>query len=287
MKKFTAYILLLAGIILALTSCKPDEGGKEGLGAIISKENIKVSIKISDENENEIHVKLETPECVGRFICIPAGINETGLEFTKLVGRSGDYKLAVQVYNSGGLSEVVEIPFTITRDIFELYLTNSDVNGKVWRIDGSKAGHIGCGPEDKTWSEWWNPDAYSQPASLYNDDIIFYPSGKMYLDNKGDSFIHESLAALFPEGNKNNSFTTTHYTPADDATWEIVNDESGTTWLVMHKAFPAYPATPSALQSGRYKISALTEDSMHITLYPGGIAWHYLLTSTPRETAEQ
>lgn len=284
MKNIATYIIisLMVGVALVSTSCKPDESSKGGLGTIIGKEDIQVSIVIDDENENIIHVKLETPECIGRFVCIPAGINQTGLEFSKEVGRSGDYIMNVQVYNSGGLSETVEIPFTIHRDIFELYLTNNDVNGKTWRIDGSLAGHIGCGPEEQTWNEWWAPAPNSLSSHLYDDDLIFYPSGKLYLDNKGASFMNESLASEFTDGDPSGSFITTEYTPSNEATWKIVNDESGVTWLEMNKAFPAYAVNPSVLRSSRYKVVSLTEDAMHITFYPGGISWHYFLTSTPR-----
>lgn len=281
MAKIYSYLLIVS-LIMGIYSCRPHDEDSAGLGKVIAKEDIKVSISFDENNSNIILFKLLTPGCQGRFMCPEAGINQTGLEGSKLVGWKGDYILKVQVYNEGGLSDVVEMPFHIDTDIYAKYLAGENESGKKWRINGAVSGHIGCGPESATWNEWWNPDPNSLDGALYDDDMIFYLSEKFYLDNKGASFMNESTAGLFPDGNPGGSFITTHYKPSDSATWKIVLDESGASWLVFTNGFPAYAVNPDAVKGGKYRIDELSETKLKLTYLPGGIAWHYELTSAPR-----
>ena len=293
MKKIflAGFTVLMAAI--AFTACDPQENKDEQLGKIISADQIKVTVTKDSSDPNLYHFKLTTPSCLGVFSCPEAGINKRGVtEFSQQVAWANDYILNVQVYNTGGLSDAIEIPFSVDvtdpticeNEMYKLLTGGCDTpNGKSWRIKGEEGGHIGLGPDGSTWNEWWAPGPFSQNSALYDDDMIFIlnPEQQFILKNYGGSLMNESTASLFPDGNSSGSFVTTGYTPADNASWSIVN-EGGTNYLVLTNGFPAYAVDQSALNSGKYKIFSLTATDLHIMYVAGGNNWHYLLTSTAR-----
>lgn len=278
--------------VFAMTSCDPQEDNDKGLSKIIAVEDIQVEIKEDATDPNVFHFKLLTPKCIGVFKSAQAGINKTSSEFTQRVLWEGTYDITVNAMNPGGMSEAKTFSFTVTQtdptvcenEIFKLLTGGCDAEGgKTWRIDGSVAGHVGCGAEDAESNNWWNPAPWEFDPALYDDDLIFFlnASQTIMLDNKGASFMNEATASLFPDGDPASSFVTTHYTPSTDASWSIETKDDEN-WLVLNNAFPAYAVNPGAIESGKYKILELTETRMHIVFLPGGISWHYILTSTPR-----
>ncbi|MDH6305041.1 hypothetical protein M2459_001778 [Parabacteroides sp. PF5-5] len=286
-------ILFAALLLVNFSSCDPQEDGLKNLGNVVAAGDIKVSVTPDTSDPNLFHFALTTPNCVGIFTCPEASINKTGvLEFSQSISWANNYVLNVQVYNKAGISEAVQIPFTVTETdpsicenkLFKLLTGGCDApNGKTWRIKGEVEGHVGCGEEGSSTNNWWNPAPFELNSALYDDDITFIlnPEQQMVLDNKGASLMNESTASLFPDGDSSGSFVTTHYKPSTDAGWAITT-ENGENWLVLSNAFPAYAVNEGAVTNGRYKIVSLTETDMHIVFLPGGISWHYLLTSSPR-----
>lgn len=278
--------------VFAMTSCDPQEDSDKGLPATIAANDIKVEIKEDPADPNLFHFKLLTPECVGIFKSSQAGINKTSSDFAQRVLWAGSYEVEVSVMNPGGISDAATFNFTVTQtdptvcenDILKKLTGGCNAEGgKVWRIDGNLSGHIGCGAADAESNNWWNPGPWEADPALYDDDLIFFLNATqtVMLDNKGASLMNESTAELFPDGDPEGSFVTTHYKPSTEASWAI-ESKDGEDWLILNNAFPAYPVNPDAMKSGKYKILELTDTHMHIVFLPGGISWHYLLTSEPR-----
>ncbi len=292
MKNIINSIITLTIIAFTFSACDPHEDSAKDLGSIVNKNDIKIDVTTVPSKTNDFQFTLTTPECVGMFSCPELGIGYTGISFAKYVPWAGTYNMTVQVYNKAGISESVSIPFTVEatdpaicqNDLFKKLTGGCDMpQGKTWRIDGSKSGHIGCGPENANSNEWWNPGPYSLPGALYDDDLTFVLNAqqKCILSNKGASYMNESTASMFPDGDPAGSFVTTHYTPSPNASWSI-ETQNQTNWLVLTGAVPAYGVNPASLTSGKYKIVSITDTDMHIVFLPGGISWHYYLTSTPR-----
>ncbi|WP_163224014.1 hypothetical protein [Bacteroides sp. 214] len=293
MKNIVKSGILALITVFAMTSCDPQEDSNKGLPPVIAVENIKAEIKVDATDPNLFHFKILTPECVGVFKSAQAGISKTGNEFSQRILWEGTYEVTVNVMNPGGMSEAATFSFTVSQtdptvcenEIFQKLTGGCDAEGgKVWRIDGSLPGHIGCGAEDATSNNWWNPGPWDFDPALYDDDLIFFLNSTqtVLLDNKGKSFMNESTAELFPDGDSSSSFVTTHYTPSTEASWAI-ETKDGEDWLILNNAFPAYAVNAGAIDSGKYKILELTETHMHIVFLPGGISWHYYLTSLPRD----
>lgn len=292
MKKILKASIPVLLALFVMTACDPQEDSNKGLPAVVAVENIKVEIKEDLSDPNLFHFKLLTPKCLGIFKAPQIGISKTGSEFTQRVVWEGSYDVTVNVMNPGGMSDAATFTFVVSQtdptvcenDIFSKLTGGCNaVGGKTWRIDGSLVGHIGCGEETATSNNWWAPGPWALNAALYDDDLIFFlnSSQTVMLDNKGASFMNESTASLFPDGNSADSFVTTHYIPSTEAGWSV-ETKNGENWLILNNVFPAYAVNSNAVESGRYKILELTETHMHLAYIPGGISWHYLLTSEPR-----
>ncbi len=288
--KTIAFALILG---FAFGACDPQEDVHESLGNIVSTSDIKVAVTTPDASKpNDFLFTLTTPSCVGMFKCPELGIDFIGSEFSQYIPWAGNYNFEVTVYNKAGISEPVIIPVIIRttdpsicdNNLYKLLTGGcSSPDGKKWRIKGEISGHIGCGEEGSSYNNWWNPDPWSLDPALYDDDMTFIlnSSQKYVLNNKGASLMNESTASLFPDGNSSGTFVTHYYTPSPNASWAITKNGNDN-WLVLKGAVPAYGVNPASLANGQYKIVSITETDMHIVYLPGGISWHYYLTTAPR-----
>jgi hypothetical protein len=294
MKDLFKYSFLSWIAILAITACAPQEGSSPDIGmSAMSPDAVRVSVTPDANDPNLFHFKLESPTgCLAMFSCPEIGLSTQGVEFSLRIVWAGDYNLSVVVYNQSGMMEPVSVPFSVSETdpnicdnaMYALLTGGCDAaNGKTWRIDNSLSGAIGCGEEGATSNNWWAPAPSELNPALVDDDMTFYlRAGQPFvLNNKGGSFMNESTASMFSDGDSSGSFVTTKYTPSDKATWAIIT-ENGADWLVLTNGFPAYAVNAAAVTSGKYKILSLTETDMHIAFLPGGISWHYYLTSRPR-----
>ncbi|MDR0863440.1 MAG: hypothetical protein LBO74_00730 [Candidatus Symbiothrix sp.] len=205
----------------------------------------------------------------------------------KYVVLAGDYTAKCLVYTPDGEIKSKEVVITFANDNPEYFqddktsiqfaLTGGkdNLNGKIWNM---KEGAAGIGPATQTWPEWWQIDA----AALFNDEFIFKPNstkanGDFVYNNNGDTFVNEALASLFADGDPAGSFTTLLYTPATDASWEVISKD-GKNYLVLNKAFLGYPVIPGDLQKTEYEITAYSEDEVAFKYYsPDGNAWFFTL----------
>ena len=287
----TIVIALVVG--LGFATCDPQEESHKSLGNVVNPSDIKVEVTVPDSGKpNNFLIKVTTPNCVGIIRCAELGLNQVASEINQYIPWAGNYNLEVSVYNKAGISDAVTVPISVgstdpaicDNELYRLLTGGcSSPNGKTWRIKGETGGHVGCGEEGSSYNNWWNPGPWELNSALYDDDLTFFLNAaqRCVLDNKGASFMNESTASLFPDGDSSGSFVTTNFTPSSNSSWGISNS-GGSDWLTLTGAFPGYAVNTAAISSGRYKIVSITETDMHIVFLPGGISWHYYLTSTPR-----
>jgi len=152
-------------------------------------------------------------------------------------------------------------------------------NGKSWKLRSVSDG--GGIVMTRAWTGdadvWWVVDN----DAAYDDVLTFYGDGKAKIDNHGDSYMNESTASLFPDGDPDGSFVTTKYVPSDNATWSIVKD-NGTTYLKLDNVFPMYAVSPELVTEGLYEIRSLRDDLLLIRYVADwgeewGPAWNFYL----------
>jgi hypothetical protein len=159
------------------------------------------------------------------------------------IGFAGTYTATVSVSAPSGVftkTQTITLSNDNVRDdlaSLQYILTGGKDNivGKTWKLGGWSA----LRPPDMG-NPWWN-FFNAGGAALQNDEFVFAPNsirpnGRFTHENHGDSFMHESTGALFPDGNTSGSYVTEYYTPPTDATWEIIQ-RGGATFLVISNGF--------------------------------------------------
>jgi len=117
---------------------------------------------------------------------------------------------------------------------------------------------------------WWD---FKDPP-LMNDIFTFISDGSFVYENNGDTFMNEELGALFPDGDPDGSFVTTHYDPPADATWNVTMID-GQLILTINKGFLGYAAGPDDLVKAQYLITDYSETSLKLIYYSGWDGWCY------------
>ena len=83
----------------------------------------------------------------------------------------------------------------------EELLAGTGAAGKVWVMDASVQGHLGCGPDAENPASWWSaaPDE-KKDFGLYDDAITFFPDGKYVYDSgeDGKMYINWGVTAIGP-----------------------------------------------------------------------------------------
>jgi hypothetical protein len=202
---------------------------------------------------------------------------------------AGTYTAQCIVYTPNGEAVTKEKTITFANDNPKVYqddpasiqfaLTGGKDNlaGKDWTL---KAGS-GLGPGDGTWGEWWNLN--NEPA-LFDDSFIFkpnsiLPNGEFVYENNGATFMNESLAGLFSDGDPTGSFITVEYAPATNATWNT-EVRNGKNWLVLTKGFIGYAVAPGDLEKSEYEVLSFSPAEIVLEYHASdGNGWFFILTS--------
>lgn len=280
-------ILFAALITIGFFACDPQEAKVKDLGDVVATEDIKVTITEDAEASNLYHFQLTTPACIGGiFKGADAGIDYTGMKFSQKIRWAGDYQIQVQVYNKAGISEAKTITLNVAQNDPAMYddknlmnLTGGDA-GKVWVVDSTVGGHIGCGPTDASTPSWWsaNPNELAD-RNIYDDELSFVLSKESdyKLVTNGKIFVNESaVQTMDPVGYPNGSSVAVvvNYTQPSGQTYTLMEEGSKLYIKFSDKGFPSYVANPSAL-GARYEVTELTENTMHLKWIGSGIIWYY------------
>ena len=167
------------------------------------------------------------------------------------------------------------------KEILDLTGGKEAANGKSWMLRPHSQGSGIIMTRTWTGEVWWTIDAGTVGSEAAYDDILtFYAGGKAKIDNHGDSFMNESTAGLFPDGDSSGSFVTTAYVPSDNASWSFTAID-GVSYLKLVNVFPMYAVNPAVLEEGLYEIVVISEDLIHIKFVAGtgewDVTWNYYL----------
>lgn len=292
MKHIYKFSILL--LFMAVMTCCSEDKANRNMGNVVSSSDVSVDIKTDPTDPNLVHFKLLTPDCQALFECPEADIKLSDSEFSKRIVWRGDYTIKITVYNKAGYSEPVMKSFTIPSTASEIcgnidysLLTGGCENptGKTWRLDMID-GAIGNGAAGADHNDQWAPTVADLiDKNLFDDDLTFIleRGQQAVLKNNGGSYMNKDCSKLFSDGSTTDSFITTKYTPASNASWSISTDTYGVKWLQLSGVIPCYGVDESMVKNAtKYKIFELTQTSLHIAYIKSDISWHYYFTSTPR-----
>jgi|GEM_PF-2418249 len=229
-------------------------------------------------------VKVDNPNNVKFTTAIDFGDGSTSTELTgshEYIVSAGTY--TAQCVITAGNKKITKQQTVVIATDNPKYdpVANLTGNGKSWRLRPYNQGSGIIMTRAWTGEVWWTVDANAAGSGAAYDDILtFYGDGRAKIDNHGDSYMNESTASLFPDGNSAGSFVTKNYIPSNNATWSIVKI-GAVSYLKLNNVFPMYAINPAIMTEGLYEIVSLSANLIRIKYVVGpgewDPAWNYYL----------
>ncbi len=293
MKNIFKYLFGLAALAL-FAACSPESfDGADG--KIPSLEDVDPVVTV-DQNINQVtfslpsNVKGVMPVWIfyeNRGTANEKVTYSTVNGLKKIFTSSGDYEAEFKLMNRNGMSDGSKsFTFHIDNSIvnFDKYLTlisggTAAGSSKEWRIDNSKAAHMGCGPSGTTGTEWWSAKADEKAAYGVYDNRLTFTSDYKYTFNPGESgtmYVNNGCTTLNTTGSTED-FTIPATEQTVDYQFEVEGDDL---YLVLpaHTQFPYMP-NDETWASPRFKVESMTGAAIELVCDNGSIAWHFSLTS--------
>jgi hypothetical protein len=282
-KNITRIGILLSVLIFA---CTPQEDPKPNIGNSPKSENITFTFIYDAENPNIVHFTNTTPFGFKAIWDFGNGASAVGNTVTGVFPLEGEYTVKLTVYAKAGSAhntKVVDIAET-KPEMLDIpsynFLTGGvdAVNGKTWIIDKEVPAHLGVGPGNGTFPEWYAAAPFEKEGkNFYDDEMTFSLAGFSYTHNVGDYFYanggYGSLPGAIQEPGGGDFFVP--HTPPASSAWSLTDNGDGTYNLtVSNGEFIGYYHGATS-----YKITFLNENEMHIrSIDPNaGIAWYQKL----------
>lgn len=278
---------------LMLTACSPDD--EHSLGTYnISADQISFEVTPgSNEWTYNYAVSFSNDLSAPHSSEVNFGDGATTKNLTgthEYVVAKGTYTAQCIIYTPDGNMIVKEVTITINNDNPGIYTDN--VTSLQYALTGGKANTAGKtwyigewsalrDPDDRE-TVWWN---YNGPdPSMMNDVMIFTPNGinpdgGYQYQNNGDTFVNESAAGSFADGDSSGSFVTATYTPPSNATWKITQDGDKTI-LTITKGFVGYVTSPDDLNETAYIVLSYSPTGIRLSK-ANDPQWCFELVSAP------
>ena len=292
------YIGAFVTALMALTSCSPETYEGADPDGIPTVEGIQPVITVDQETNNATFSLPAGMRGITPLWIITENkgksnekiIYSTLNGFTKFYKNAGDYEVEMKIMNRNGVSDgTAKATFHIDNTILDTkiisFLTGGVANSsKEWRIDNSKAQHLGCGEPGTTGTGWWAAAPDEKAAFGVYDNRLTFTSEGQYTFNPGAAgtmYVNYGTSAL------NTTGATEDFTLATDVTeasYELVT-EGNRLYIVFppHTPFP-YIANDEIWENPRYFVESITPDAIELVSDNGNIAWHYSLTSGAAKT---
>ncbi len=281
MKKTTLFFLSLA-LILGISSCKPDD--EPTLGTAPTEADAAFTYAATADNDNIINFIASNAGFTYSWD-FDNGANASTKEATAEYPSKGTYTVTLTVFNSGGSASssqdvvIAEDDASLLNNPIFTLLTGGVAGGgsKTWVIDSTRQAHLGVGPVDGTWPEWWNSDPLTKAGSgLYNDKYTFKLDGFKFDHVTGGSvFVKTGSEGEFPGAYENADDWTAPFADQLDETWTLVEGEDDTTISISGNAF-------LGMYTGvrEYQITKLTENELtirYVDVADATTAWYLRL----------
>jgi hypothetical protein len=296
MKYIISKIASLAASIgvLCLVACSPET--YEGLDAngIPQASDIDVTVTV-DQTTNQYTLTLNNAEGKYPVWTIHNSATKTTIstrnDYKGIITVAGQYPVEVRVGNRNGISEgskVVYINIENTLVDFAPYLRKlTGGESKTWKFASDKKAHLACGESGTDGTGWWSAQPNEKAGTgLYDNRFTFSMStsatGGNYTYDPGTAgtvYVNTGIASLPPYTETNPGDGNDYAAPAKVQNTTFEFKVEGTD---LYMEFPAgtlmgYIPNVEAYNNPRFKVNAISNDNVELTLDNGSIAWHYIL----------
>jgi hypothetical protein len=267
MKAYHKILSLALAATLFIVACDPFEDDKPMLGPAPLSADVTFTATPTEDNPNIIRFVNTSPGF--KFLWdFGNGTSADGPDVFGEFPLQGQYTVTLTIFTRGGQasnSQVVNIaetnPLMLDRADYNLLTGGANqLEGKTWMVDFTMGAHLGVGPVEGTFPEWYQAAPNEKAGEgYYDDELTFKLDGFTYIyDNKGGTFANAAHVADLG-GTPSGSDATVAYTPATNLKWSIVDEGSRKFIQISNGGFMSYYTGVS-----RFEILLLTENELHI-----------------------
>ncbi len=300
--KFIGYGAM-AGMMLAITGCAQEEIFQPSMAGLPQASDYQIGISVDELNNVELNI-LDKNGNRATGVYPIWYVNEsqrpsTSLTYRDLITTAGQYPVEMKVGNRNGVSEgSVTGTIVIDKTIFDFtpYMRAlTDNSTKEWAVDGTKAGHMGCGSaEDPT--GWWNGQPGDKEAEgVYANILTFGDTGK---ETTGSYVFDPGTAGTFYVNTGVHSLPGyTVNNPDDGVDFRVesgvvnstftLSPEGANLYLVLPADTP-FPYVPSeaGFANPKYRITSFSKSAITLVQDLEGISWQYIIAPKAEATAD-
>ena len=166
----------------------------------------------------------------------------------------------------------------------EELLAGTDGKGKVWVMDSSAKGHLGCGPSVESPAEWWSANAdEKKDFGLYDDEITFYPDGKYVYSSgpDGKMYINWGVTAIGPNPGAE---------PDIDIEWPVTESTytfDGETITLAAETPMVYVPSDAMWANPVFTVTELTETTLKVVAMNEGCYWQMIFRARDAQAAPE
>jgi hypothetical protein len=295
MKKFFSNIAKMLTVLGAfvLTACSPESYDGVDYNGLPQASDIDAVVTV-DQETNQFQLTLNNkgyyPVWTIHYSDTKTTIS-TKNEYKDIITTAGTYAVEVRMGNRNGVSEGSKILYIDIQNTIVDYtpyirrLTNGD--SKTWMIAKDVSGHLGCGESGTDGLNWWSASPNDKAGTgLYENRFVFTQTdandGGAYTFDPGTSgtvYINTGITSLPPYSDSNTNDGNDYSAPAQTQNTTFQFKSEGTD---LYLEFPAgtlfgYIPNVEAYNSPKFKVNAVTNDNVELTIDNGSIAWHYIL----------
>ncbi len=292
----------MAGVMLAMGSCSTEPNFQPSMAGLPQASDYQIGISVDELNNVELNI-LDKNGAAAKGVYPIWYVNEssrpsTSLTYRDLITIAGDYPVEMKVGNGNGVSEgSVTGTIHIDKTIFDFtpYMKALTDNAtKEWAVDGTKEGHMGCGPESNP-TEWWNGRPGDKEAEgVYANVLTFGATGAetsgSYVYNPGESgtmYVNAGVQALAGyEVNNPNDGADFRVAAEQVATEFTLTPEGANLYLVLppHTPFPYIPSE-EGFNNPKYRIAKFSKSEITLVQDLPGISWQYIIAPKAEDTS--
>ena len=284
----------MAGLLLAMTSCAQEEIFEPSMAGLPQASDYQIGISVDELNNVELNILDKNGNrAVGVYPIWYVNESQrpsTALTYRDLITTAGEYPVEMKVGNRNGVSEgSVNGTIKIDKTIFDFspYMRAlTDNSTKEWAVDGTKQGHMGCGPEGNP-TEWWSGAPGDKEAEgVYENTLTFGDTGK---ETTGSYVFDPGTAGTFYVNTGVHSLPGYQVNNPDDGvdfrvacgvvtTDFTLSPEGANLYLVLPANTP-FPYVPSeaGFANPKYRITSFSKSEITLVQDLEGISWQYIL----------
>lgn len=283
----------MAAMALLMAGCATESNFEPSMAGIPQASDYQIGISVDDLNNVELNI-LDKNGDKAKGVYPVWYVNEstrpsTALTYRDLITIAGDYPVEMKVGNGNGVSEgSVVSTIHISKTIFDFtpYMKAlTDGSAKVWAVDGTKDGNMGCGPASNP-TEWWNGGPGAKEAEgLYENSLTFGDTGEattgLYVFDPGTAgtfYVNAGVQSL-PGYEVNNPGDGDFRVDAKvvESSFTLV-PEGASLYLTLPAETP-FPYIPSeaAFANPKYRIASFSKSEITLVQDLEGISWQYII----------